>query len=740
MSSDQSHRIRQLFDELTTLPAGQRRAAVVEACDGDLDLQAELLSLMEHDNRAADNFMRPPETRAEDNALEATMGAETLIGTRVGSFVIKGVIATGGMGNVYEAEQENPRRRVALKAVRSGITSRYALRHFEHESLILGHLRHANIAQVYEAGTFEHPKAPGVAVPYFAMEHVPGALPITSYVEERKIDIRARVSLFVQACDAVHHGHQKGIIHRDLKPGNVLVDSDGHVKIIDFGVARITDSDIAVTTLQTDVGQLVGTLQYMSPEQCEADPLNLDTRTDVYSLGIMLYELLCRRLPYEVSESSIHSAIRTVCEAHPVRPGTIRKKLKGDLELILLRAMERDRARRYQSAADLARDLRAYLSGEPIDAKSPTVTTRVTRWVRRHPYVTTAAGCMFIAACIAVGTVSAVRFLDARPSRVEVADANRWARLLARSGKTLHAWGSDEKNSIAFAHLVRQPRESGGRLLAIVGFGSKYYGPHRGKLCAFDTSRGLDDPLWCSEVLDEDLPGGAGAKDGAGFNPDRAFVVADVFAECPGDEVVVVFSHAYSQRSIRVYDLRGRVRFETWHDGSVGHLYWMPQARLLVAAAITNAPAHRARTPIASPHRPNVVFALRLSQDDRSREFLNHQEPGTSGGAEWYRFVLPLDTYPVMSLYDLVVPTNRHWAPGSHVEVVVRERDGNGVVGWVIDQHGNNVRGTRTVTDTYWLSDAELPPPDTFRLGDLPPPNAAARQPTSTIEHTKPSP
>ena len=257
---------------------------------------------------------------------------------KIGHYHLRQLIGSGGMAVVYLAVQEHPRRTVALKLMKSGVTSRSALRRFEYESQILARLRHPSIAQVYEAGT--HDDGTG-GVPFFAMEYIASARTITDYANEKKLGARQRLELFVKVCEAVHHGHQKGIIHRDLKPGNILVDSSGEPKIIDFGVARATDSDMAVTTLQTDIGQLVGTVQYMSPEQCEADPADLDTRSDVYALGVVLYELLCGQLPYDVTRVAIHEAARVIREHSPARPSTINRTLRGDLETITLKAMRR---------------------------------------------------------------------------------------------------------------------------------------------------------------------------------------------------------------------------------------------------------------------------------------------------------------------------------------------------------------------------------------------------------------
>jgi serine/threonine protein kinase len=286
--------------------------------------------------------------------------------SEIGRYKILGIIGTGGMGHVYEAMQEAPRRRVALKVIKGGAASEMALRRFEFETQILAKLHHPNIAQIYEAGTWKSPEG---EVPFFAMEYIPGRRGLIEYAQKRDLSIRDRLELFTKVCQAVHHGHQKGVIHRDLKPDNILVDTNGEPKIIDFGVARATDADLAVTTMQTTMGQLIGTLQYMSPEQCDADPDRIDTRSDVYALGVILFQLLSGKLPYDLRRQAIHEAVRVIKEQRPDSMATLSGTLKGDVDTIAMKALEKDRNRRYQSAAELANDIGHFLNSEPIEAR-----------------------------------------------------------------------------------------------------------------------------------------------------------------------------------------------------------------------------------------------------------------------------------------------------------------------------------------------------------------------------------
>ncbi len=299
---------------------------------------------------------------------------------RIGNFRIIRLIGSGGMGAVYEAEQDNPRRRVALKVIRAGYASRDSLKRFELEAHILGRLQHPGIAQIYHAGLADTGHG---TQPYFAMELVEGTS-LTRYARDHKLGTRQRLALIAQIAEAVQHAHAKGIVHRDLKPGNILVTADGRTKILDFGIARATDSDLQLTTVHTDIGKIVGTLPYMSPEQASGDPGDLDTRSDIYALGVVLYELLVGRLPHDVTRKTALEAIRLIREEEPTRLASLNRTFRGDVETIVNKAIEKDKTHRYQTANDFAADIRHYLADEPIAARPPSASYQFRKFARRN--------------------------------------------------------------------------------------------------------------------------------------------------------------------------------------------------------------------------------------------------------------------------------------------------------------------------------------------------------------------
>lgn len=408
MTPERWRRVKAVFRAALEAPDEQRATVLAEQCADDQELRGEIDRLLRH-HEVSGSFLDSPMQSPTGKGHRSQAHADAMVGRRIGHFRIVRRIAVGGMGAVYEAEQENPRRTVAVKLLRAGGASASALRRFEYEAHVLGQLKHPGIARILQAGTFD---AGGGAQPYFAMEYIDGP-PITTYVQESMLPTEQRVALLARVCDAVQYAHQKGVIHRDLKPGNVLVEtnaeetlsgsgvrsgiwqSSAQPKILDFGVARATDGD--VQTMHTTAGELVGTISYMSPEQVAGDPEGIDTRSDVYALGVLGYELMAETLPYRLPRGTAPEAIRAIESEDPLPLSSVHRRFRGDLETILLKALEKDRARRYQSAAELASDLRSYLNNEPITARPPSAFYQLRKFTQRHRALVGGVAATFIA-------------------------------------------------------------------------------------------------------------------------------------------------------------------------------------------------------------------------------------------------------------------------------------------------------------------------------------------------------
>ncbi len=388
-------RVRELFELASKEPADRRWAFLAEACAGDRALFDEVASLLEASTEDDDD-LTPPGADAVRSLIGAAPG-QLAEGTTIGGFRLVRVLGAGGMGVVYEAEQESPSRRVALKVMRFGLDTDRAAQRFRHEAEVLAGLRHPGIATIHETGVHV---VGDREVPWFAMEYVEGARTIVEHAEEAALSVEARLRLFVAVCEAVHHGHVKGVIHRDLKPENILVDADGRPRVIDFGVALATDADLALSTFQTQEGAVLGTLSTMSPEQIAGKRGDLDLRSDVYSLGVVLYRLLTGRYPHEIAELSLPEAARVIRDDPPTRAGVHDTRLRGDLETILLEALEKEPSRRYSSAAALGDDVERFLAGEPIRARPPSIAYQARLFTRRHRAL--------VGALLAVAVVSLV--------------------------------------------------------------------------------------------------------------------------------------------------------------------------------------------------------------------------------------------------------------------------------------------------------------------------------------------
>lgn len=375
MGSKRWDTVRRIFEAALEMNADERSGYVERACDGEEAVRGEVEHLLGSLD-AAGCFLQAPDRQEVDQALAGAVQRAELPGpgSRISAFTLIEPLASGGMGTIWIAEQDSPRRRVALKLLRSAASSPDMVRRFQYEAEVLARLRHPGIAQIYEAGLEGD-------MPWFAMELIDGASDLLSYVEEEQVGLRRRLVLVLRICEAVHYGHQHGVIHRDLKPGNLLVDREGHARVIDFGVARATDSR---ETQHTQVGEVVGTLRYMSPEQLDSDPHNIDTRSDVYSMGVVLYELLTGQAPFDLEGRSLTQIARIVRDVAPPRPSQRRPGLPRDLDWVVLRAMEKEPERRYASASEMAADLGRFLSNEPVLAGPPSSWYRCVKFVRRN--------------------------------------------------------------------------------------------------------------------------------------------------------------------------------------------------------------------------------------------------------------------------------------------------------------------------------------------------------------------
>jgi serine/threonine protein kinase len=409
---------------LEIMAPAERAAFLDEACAGDAELRGRVEALLRAHHKSESSLdesaVEPPSTgqfRPRPSALNPPAIPE-VVGTCIGPYKLLQRLGEGGMGTVFMAEQETPvKRRVAFKIIKAGMDSAHVIARFEQERQALAMMDHPNIAKVLDAGTTDS------ARPYFVMELVKG-IPITKYCDQEQLTLPERLELFIPVCQAVQHAHQKGIIHRDLKPSNVLIalyDGKPIPKVIDFGVAKATTQKLTERTMFTEIGQVVGTIEYMAPEQAELNNLDIDTRADIYSLGVILYELLTGSPPFTTKQLrgvAHDEMLRMIREVEPPRPSTkltssaelpsiaakrklepkkLSKLMHGDLDWIVMKCLEKERGRRYESANGLALELKRHLQHEPVLAGPPSAAYRLRKFVRRNRGAMAAAAAVVLA-------------------------------------------------------------------------------------------------------------------------------------------------------------------------------------------------------------------------------------------------------------------------------------------------------------------------------------------------------
>ncbi len=459
----------QIFHQALELVADRRPAYLDEVCGQDAALRERVEILLQaHTN--PDSFLASP---AHAVGVGATINQPAFEkpGTQIGPYKLLQQIGEGGMGTVFMAEQSYPvHRKVALKVIKAGMDSRQVIARFEAERQALAMMDHVNIARVLDAGATETGR------PYFVMELVHG-IPITTYCDDNRLTPRERLELFIPVCQAIQHAHQKGIIHRDIKPSNVMItlyDGKPVAKVIDFGVAKATEQRLTERTLFTQYGTMVGTPEYMSPEQAEMNALGVDTRSDIYSLGVLLYELLTGSTPLShkrVQEAAYGEVLRMIREEEPPKPSTrlsdsgealasisaqrhtepakLAKLMRGELDWIVMKTLEKERNRRYETASAFAADVERYLNDEPVQACPPSAAYRFRKFARRNKAALATASVVGLALLVALGSLaSAVNVL---------ADSN--AEIKQEQKQTKDALGREEQaNDELSRALLREQR------------------------------------------------------------------------------------------------------------------------------------------------------------------------------------------------------------------------------------------------------------------------------------------
>jgi serine/threonine protein kinase/WD40 repeat protein len=429
MQDDLLRRAEQLFQEAVELPREARENFLERHCGEDRPLHDLARRLLDAHESMGDFLEGTPIGDLSMESIE-----EESLPTRIGKYEVVRVIGSGGMGIVYEATQDNPHRRVALKVLHPALASPHWLRRFEREAEVLGYLHHPGIATVHEAGVAEVtvPGRPPARQPFLAMEYIEG-LSLTRFARKEKLDTRDRLELAARICDAVQHAHERGVIHRDLKPGNILVESDGQPKVLDFGIARATGADWQTLTVAQASRHFMGTVPYASPEQVGGEHKDVDVRSDVYALGVMLYELLSGRLPIETQARSLPEAIRAIREDEPSRLSSLDTAFRGDVDAIVGKALRKEKERRYASAGEMAADIRRYLRSEPILARSPSTFYHLRRFARRNRALVGGVAATIVA--LALGLLVATNFArrEARQRRIAEASSEQTRRALVEA-------------------------------------------------------------------------------------------------------------------------------------------------------------------------------------------------------------------------------------------------------------------------------------------------------------------
>lgn len=560
---------------------------------------------------------------------------------RIGRYRILGELGSGGMARVFVAEQASPRRRVALKVLNIAAADGAATR-LQTEAEVLADLSHPSIATVHEFGIW---REAGQLTPYIAMELVPGARSVIAHATENGLALRDRLELMAEVCGALQHAHQRGVIHRDLKPENILVGEDGRPRVIDFGIARLMREDHGLTIDR----QVLGTPHYVSPEQIVNGSSAADVRSDIYALGCVLYELLCGKKVWSEAGDSLAAVVRAALRTEPPAPRSVDASIPKDVEAVILKAISREPAERYQSAHELTEELRRCLRGEPVTARRPGAWTRSMRWLGRHPIVGTVAACCVIASSSLGLTFGAVWWLNMVPHSVEIDSADpRSVLIYARSGAVIERLGFG--SAVHSADLFTGGEGIPGRRLIVVGL-SRASEPDGTPLLEVRelNRRGrakIDRgwawrpayPMWSAA----ERPG----EDRVSLFRSNMIAFERVFPDdpTPGPQIVSIARHLpFSPSAIAVHALDGRLLHKVWHDGDLQGLKWLPNQGHFIVVGLNSevqwSDRERAIPFSIDSGSPCVVFAHK-PEFDRVTGLIRPGCPRADVEPMWYKALL----------------------------------------------------------------------------------------------------
>jgi tRNA A-37 threonylcarbamoyl transferase component Bud32 len=596
----------------------------------DPDSAARIVARISQSEHARDPIAENGSEVRDDRALPGINGYE-----------IHQLLGRGASGRVYLAVRRGSDRPVAIKLYSSRFDAGPHAQRATRELDLLSEIRHPNVVRVLDYGVHD-------ASLWIATEFVDAAA-LDDYCTGHALTTKQRVKLLARVCDAVQGLHEFGVIHRDLKPSNILIDDNVQPTIIDLGIASLMGEDASATLTQE--GTPIGTPAFMAPEQARGERAAISTRSDVYSLGAIGYLLLTGDTPH-AGDATIHELIRRVAQDEPRDARAIEPAIPRGLAAVLGKAVTRSPAGRYASAAQLGADLRRWLAGEHVEAVRPGPWRKATRWIGRHPILTSSLVSAVFSLGIVGGVTTVVWQMNRVPAEIRILESGRMAILYAKSGRPLYEWRSGQDEGIMIARIVDRPKEfGGGKAILTVIRGFEGNAELDQQLCLWE----INEPgelIWSTRAMPPFVkaPGGElptltstdFIESVESYVVGEFILIEDVFADNPGDEIVVVHSHhSVDPQAIRVYDMAGKVLYEAWHWGSVRNLYWIENPGVLVCRGMNNeVPWPDRGYPEVNLRFPIVLFALK-PESGQQLGWINGPSADKRVDLRWYKFLSP---------------------------------------------------------------------------------------------------